>query len=208
MNARTVFTILLLLFGAVTMGVAAADIVVLTTGERLDVETYELKGSMVIVKTWDGRFRSLPDAYVDLEATAAANAGTTIEQRLAPERLDKARLACDAYGMGSRVGSYWEIFESELGKLRGQVSYAVYEQLRASFRNAFDDERSFDAVVSDFARNANVGLLDSWTTWLHEPATQRMLELETLDMDTQEANQASRFYVELRSDPRDVRTAK
>ena len=199
MNARLALAFFLSI-GTATTGVAGVDVVVLTNGERLDVESYEVKGQMVVVETWDGRLRSLPQAYVDLAATEEANRGKTLEQRIAPERLATARTACDAYGMRSRVGDYWEAFESELRKLRGQMSYPAYEQLRASFRNAFDDDRSVNAVVAHFARNANLGLLDSWSAWLHEPSTKRMIALETTDLNPQAVSAATRFYVKLKSD--------
>lgn len=185
----------------------AGDIVVLSSGERMDVESYEIQKSVVVVKTWDGRLRALPIAYVDVDATQSANNEASPTDKIAPARLDKARQACDKYGIQASVADYRAVLDQQIQKLRGQMSLAAFDQIRAAFRNAFDDERSFDAVVAHFAHNANIELLDEWNAWLETPFSQRMVAMDGARLEGLEVNEARRYYTELESD-RDAYTRR
>lgn len=178
----------------------AIDIVVLSSGERMDVESFEIQKSVVVVKTWDGRLRALPIAYVDIAATESANEEASASDKIAPARLDKAKQACDAYRIQGAVANYRDALEQQIQKLRGQMSIAAFDQIRAAFRNAFDDERSFDVVVAHFARNANIELLDHWNEWLATPFAQQMVAMENDRLNGDETNDARRYYAKLSTD--------
>jgi len=178
---------------------ASGDIVVLSSGERMDVESYEIQKNIVLVKTWDGRHRALPIAYVDVAATEAANDHTELAERIAPERLARARQACDTYGILSSVALYRKVLAQQVEKRRGNMSIATFDQIRAAFRNAFDDERTFDAVVAHLARNANVELLDTWNAWLATPFAQKMVGMENAEIDGPAAADYQRYYINLSS---------
>ena len=47
----------------------AVEVIVLTDGSRIEVKEFEIKENLVIFTTLEGRLRSLPLSYVDLEAT-------------------------------------------------------------------------------------------------------------------------------------------
>lgn len=178
----------------------ATNIVVLSNGDRMDVESYEIQNNAVVVKTWDGRFRSLPAMYVDIEATESANASASAAERVAPARVAMARDACDAYGIHGTVAVYGSVVDQEIQKFRGDMSIAAFDQLRAAFRNAFDDDRAFDAVVAHFAQNANLDVLQAWTAWLETPFAAYMIRMETTELSGQDAVDASRYYLELVGD--------
>jgi hypothetical protein len=174
-----------------------AEVVVLTSGERMDVKSYEIQQHVVVVTTWDGRHRALPIAYVDVPATEAANAHTELADRIAPERLEKARQACEAFGILGSVALYRDVLSQQVEKRRGNMSIATFDEIRAAFRNAFDDERTFDAVAAHLARNATVELLDEWNAWLHTPFARRMVAMESAVIEGPATAEAQRYYIKL-----------
>lgn len=52
---------------------ASADTVIFVDGTRMQVKSYQVKGAMVVLTTTDGKLRSVPAAYVNLDATERAN---------------------------------------------------------------------------------------------------------------------------------------
>ena len=52
---------------------AAADVVVFADGTRMSVRSYQLKGDVVVITTQDGKLRSVPSTYINLEATERLN---------------------------------------------------------------------------------------------------------------------------------------
>ena len=56
---------------------AFGDVVVFVDGTRMEVKRYEVKGAMVVLTTVDGKLRSVPSTYVNLEATERANRSST-----------------------------------------------------------------------------------------------------------------------------------
>lgn len=189
--------VILALWASVT---SAGEIVVLSTGERMDVESYEIQRNVVVIKTWDGRHRTLPLMYVDVAATEAANDQAELADRIAPDRLAKARRACDAYGVLSAVALYRDALDGQIQKYRGDMPIATFDRLRAAFRNAFDDERSFEAVVAHFAQNANHEMLDGWNEWLATPFAQRMVAMENATLEGGSLTEARRYFVNLSKD--------
>ena len=57
----------------VLVGNADADVVVFVDGTRMSVQQYELKGSVVVITTQDGKLLSVPRNYINLEATERLN---------------------------------------------------------------------------------------------------------------------------------------
>src|SRR3989304_4207619 len=54
-------------------GDAAADVVVFADGTRMSVRDYQVKGNVVVITTEDGKLRSVPSKYINLEATERLN---------------------------------------------------------------------------------------------------------------------------------------
>src|SRR3972149_4856614 len=54
-------------------GDAAADVVVFADGTRMSVRGYQVKGNVVVITTEDGKLRSVPSKYINLEATERLN---------------------------------------------------------------------------------------------------------------------------------------
>jgi len=52
---------------------ASAEVVTFADGTRLSVQSYELKGDLLVMTTVDGKLQSVPRSYVDLEVTARIN---------------------------------------------------------------------------------------------------------------------------------------
>jgi len=53
--------------------IANADVVVFVNGSRMSVQSYEVKGNVVVITTEDGKLRSVPSNTIDLEATERMN---------------------------------------------------------------------------------------------------------------------------------------
>jgi hypothetical protein len=68
---RTLVAILVVFLGSAS--VSRSEVVVFVDGTRMEVKSYEVKGSMVVLTTMEGKLRSVPANYVNLEATARAN---------------------------------------------------------------------------------------------------------------------------------------
>ena len=67
--APTVMTVLLLLLAVAV----AADVVIFTDGTRMRVQKYEIKNKVVVITTMDGKLRSIPSNYINLDATERVN---------------------------------------------------------------------------------------------------------------------------------------
>ncbi len=68
--------IFLFLVATLPASLAAAQIhIVFTDGKRLEVQSYEVKEGVVLLKTKEGKLMSVPRAYVNLPATEQANRG-------------------------------------------------------------------------------------------------------------------------------------
>ncbi len=65
----TVLTTLLFLLG----GAVPADVVIFTDGTRMQVQKYEIKKNVVVITTMDGKLRSIPSNYINLDATERLN---------------------------------------------------------------------------------------------------------------------------------------
>jgi hypothetical protein len=68
-SRNRVFSFLVSAFLAATGLVLAQTTVVFTDGSRMEVQSYEVKESLVLLKTKEGKLMSVPRSYVDLQAT-------------------------------------------------------------------------------------------------------------------------------------------
>ncbi|MEE9263584.1 MAG: hypothetical protein V3V11_03925, partial [Vicinamibacteria bacterium] len=68
----------------------AADVVIFTDGTRMRVQKYEIKNKVVVITTMDGKLRSIPSNYINLDATERLNG------RQRPQQSQKAQQATPA----------------------------------------------------------------------------------------------------------------
>lgn len=54
---------------------SAQSVVVFVDGKRMEVQSYEVKEGLVVLKTKEGKLMSVPRSYVNLVATEEANRG-------------------------------------------------------------------------------------------------------------------------------------
>ncbi len=181
--------------------VHATEIVVLIDGNRMDVKSYEIQTRVVVVTTWDGKVQSFPLTWVDLEATKNASHQVDPAEGIPPERLQKARMLLDAYGVREGVSGFFEQVEVEVRSLHAVVDRPTYDVVRGSFRAAYDGERIFDVVVADFARNADDALLDVWSRWMSLPETERIMAMENAELRNDDEFDKSRYLAELYVNP-------
>jgi hypothetical protein len=78
---------------------AFADLIVFKDGTRLSVQSYELRGEILVVTMMDGGLRSVPRSLVDLEVTERLNA-TARPQPVAPARAPPPSLPPSSGGNG------------------------------------------------------------------------------------------------------------
>jgi len=70
---RTLFGKVALMVVLGSPSIVLGDVVVFVDGSRMEVKSYEVKGSMVVLTTLEGKLRSVPASYVNMEATNRAN---------------------------------------------------------------------------------------------------------------------------------------
>lgn len=82
--SRFAWTVLLV--GMLLAAFASADVIIFVDGSRMEIQSYEIKGALVLMTTLEGRLRSVPLSYVNMEATKRANRGdsATSEQPRTP----------------------------------------------------------------------------------------------------------------------------
>jgi len=66
---------------------ASAEVVILADGSQLSVQSYQRKGELLVMTTLDGKLRSVPCKYIDLEATEQRNGS---DRATAPKSRDEA----------------------------------------------------------------------------------------------------------------------
>ena len=54
-------------------GAVAAEVLIFTDGARMQVQKYEIKKNVVVITTMDGKLRSIPSNYINLDATNRLN---------------------------------------------------------------------------------------------------------------------------------------
>lgn len=180
---------------------AHAEIVVLINGNRMDVKSYDIQTTVVVVTTWDGKVQSFPITWVDVEATKNVSHQYDPTEGIPAARLQQARILLDGYGVRTGVAGFFAQLEVEVRSLQAGTTRPTYDVVRGSFRNAYDGGRIFDVVVADFARGADDALLARWSQWMNRPETQRILSMENAEAGDDDAVDQPRYLAELYSNP-------
>ena len=68
---------------ALSVEVSAEEVLVLADGNRMSVASYDVQGTVVVIRTLEGKLRSFPLSYVDLEASRGAEAAPDRRQSVA-----------------------------------------------------------------------------------------------------------------------------
>ncbi len=84
--------VILGLLGVLAAGSSSADIVVFKDGSEMEVKSYQIKGGLVLITMPNGQLRSVPAAYVNLEATERTNRGGAAPPRPAPTATQPPRV--------------------------------------------------------------------------------------------------------------------
>ena len=157
----------LIVFGVVAALAVAnavcAETVHFTDGTRMEVASYEIRDHVVILVTSDGKLRSVPRSYVDLDALADKEAMVTeaIElmglRRLTDEIASSARQAAAGIDEGSPQS----------------------EMLVDAMSEGFASERIYRVAEETFREKATGMRLGTALEWLRSPFARRMERAES-----------------------------
>ncbi len=175
----------------------ADEVIVLTDGSRIEVKEFEVKENVIVFTTLDGRLRSLPLSYVDLETTQSLGRKLTEPMELSQNHVDNARQALTLYGVKDSVFQLGELLESQLEGAEAQIPKPVLEMLRNAVRKGVDGERVFEVVVQRFALAAEEEALMAWIEWLQSPLARRIVEMEMASQSPEAEEERARFVESL-----------
>ena len=140
-----------------------AETVHFTDGTRMEVASYEIRDNVVILLTSDGKLRSVPRSYVDLDALADKEAlvAEAIEllglRRLTDEIASSARQAAAGIDEGSPTS----------------------EMLVDAMSEGFASERIYRVAEETFREKATGVRLGAALEWLRSPFAHRMERAES-----------------------------
>ncbi len=86
-SALSALAVVLFLLGAT----AAAAVVIFTDGTRMQVQKYEIEKKVVVITTMDGKLRSIPSNYINLDATQRLNPPRQSQQAEQAEQAEQAQ---------------------------------------------------------------------------------------------------------------------
>ena len=179
-----------------------SEILVLSDGTELEVETYEIKGKVLVFATMEGRARSIALSSVDMEATEERKrrAGLPdIKEAPSPEPdqvtsrvpvvknmspVDSAegfQEVLDASGVKRTVSQIpslvsWGLAEArQLGLGEGLGTSAFVQE---AFDRAFRLDMIYEIVTANFADRIGNRHLAQVLAWLRSPLARRMAEME------------------------------
>ncbi len=184
--------LLLLLCALSSASLGLADeVVVFTDGKRMTVESYEIKDAVVVITTLEGKLRSLPRSYVDVEATRGAastrapappepsSAAREPEELSIPkERNAKVRWAIEHYGGKPLLEAFFDGLDQGMLGQSGTLSTAMTAELQKALKSSFVPNRLFSEATTTFLRTASPAAVDAWVAWLDAPGTRRVLARE------------------------------
>ena len=214
MKTGVLLTLLLSCAGAAL----PSEIVVLTDGNRMEVDTYEVRGNVIVITTLEGRLRSLPVTYVDLEATARANAGaaaapisgTSETTQPAPlstappastDSIENARRALELYGERELFVAMHAQARSALTSLEGRAPKDFYDLLMDAIRRGFDPDALMERSASRLAADADRALLTDWLRWLETSSIRAIAEAEKAADRPEAEAERKEFVAELAQSP-------
>ncbi len=88
---RTLLLLAATLF-AFALAAAVQAVVIFVDGKRMEVQSYEVKEGVVLLRTKEGKLMSVPRSYVNLTATEQVNRGGTPPAAAAPRPPDRNAL--------------------------------------------------------------------------------------------------------------------
>ena len=159
-NTLSVFGVVAALAVANTV---CAETVHFTDGTRMEVASYEIRDNVVILLTSDGKLRSVPRSYVDLDALVDKEAmvAEAIElmglRRLIDEIASSARQAAAGIDEGSPTS----------------------EMLVDAMSEGFASERIYRVAEETFREKATGMRLGTALEWLRSPFARRMERAES-----------------------------
>ncbi|HEY7818848.1 MAG TPA: hypothetical protein VIG29_11555, partial [Vicinamibacteria bacterium] len=158
---------------------SAEEVLILANGTRMPVLTYEVKDSVVLITTLEGKLRSLPRSYVDLDATAKAQASAPASEsfELPASREERVRWAIEHYGPSALVEAFHAGIDEGMAK-NDALPPEVAKRIAAAYRGPFGADRVFSDATAEFLRQAPPGDVDLWLSWLESPATRKVLRTE------------------------------
>ena len=174
------------------IAILSTQTLVLRDGRRVEVKHYEVRDRMVVLTTPDGHLRSIPVTWVDVQATPGW-----------PEnaRRQHARTLLSDYGVRNGVSRLSVEIDAELRSIRSLVSHELYDALRSSYRNAFAGDRVFDDVVHAFAAEIDDETLATWSRWMTQPDTRRLLAMEAADPTDADDTEKLRYLAAIYQPP-------
>ncbi|TDI39567.1 MAG: hypothetical protein E2P02_18425 [Acidobacteria bacterium] len=170
------------------LGTATAETVFLNDGGALEVSSYEVRGDVVVFVTPDGKLRSLPRAYVDLDATQGRF--SLSETSRLPTSEAMVAEAVELVGLRRLTD---EIATSAQGVARG-VRHASFppEVLALATSQGFRADRLYEVAEKAFRSRASRLELSAALVWLRSQLARRKRVSEAdKSRDTRESFEAA-----------------
>jgi hypothetical protein len=185
----------------------AEEILVFADGARIVVDSYEVRGNVVVFTTLDGKLRSVPLSYIDVAAMKVPNtvgsngeSAAPVAQVEAPElppatpvarqaplpetrgstddRLEKIKRILELYGTETTLRQFRRRVETQVVELGVALPHENHQQLLGALKQGFASSEVIDIVARTFADGSTEKQLDSWLGWLECPLARRMIEME------------------------------
>ena len=179
-----------------------SEILVLNDGTEMEVETYAIKGKVLVFATIEGRARSIELSLVDIEATEERKRRTgpsDIKEVASPEPdqvtsrvpvvknvfpVDSAegfQEVLDASGVKWSVSQIPSLVSGGLAEARQHglgKGLGTSEFVQEAFGRAFRLDMIYEIVTANFAERTGKGQLAQVLSWLRSPLARRMAEME------------------------------
>jgi transglutaminase-like putative cysteine protease/tetratricopeptide (TPR) repeat protein len=169
------------------------EVIVLSDGTRMAVKGYEVRDSVVVITTLEGKLRSLPRGYVNLEATRASAGGAgrpSGADRIQPQaRTDRVRWALEHYGAAGLLDFFVAAVDQGAG-VAGNASLpeGITAELKSAVKGGFGRERIYVDASEELLRRLSPEIADDFVAWLASPETREVLALERRVFEITEKN--------------------
>jgi tetratricopeptide (TPR) repeat protein/transglutaminase-like putative cysteine protease len=157
------------------------EVLVLSDGTRMTVKEYEVKDSVVVITTLDGKLRSLPRGYVNLEATrpSATKAPTAPSERIPPEaRSERLRRALEHYGARGLLDFFVTAIDEGTATATASLPEGLASELKGAIKGSFGPERVYGDAADELLRQMSSEVTGDFLAWLDSPGTREVLALE------------------------------
>jgi tetratricopeptide (TPR) repeat protein/transglutaminase-like putative cysteine protease len=159
------------------------EVIVLSDGTRMTVKGYEVKETVVVITTLEGKLRSLPRGYVNLEATRASGGGAKQPSGARPvlpeQRTEKIRWGLEHYGAGGLL-DFFVAAVDEGASATGNASLpdGIATELKSAVKGSFGRDRIYGDATEELLRQLPREVTDEFLSWLASPETREVLSLE------------------------------